>query len=79
MPGLPCTLARYWDLLQVCYPGPRQFFFNILCSWVKILRTFVSFLRLIFVMAGVQVKEGEYTTTIYAMVSDFYVEFIVLK
>ena len=30
-------------------------------------------------MAGVQLKEGEYTTTIYGMVSDLYVNFIVLK
>lgn len=30
-------------------------------------------------MAGVQVKEGEYTTTVYGMVSNFYVKFIVLK
>ena len=30
-------------------------------------------------MAGVQVKEGEYTTSVYGMVSDFCVKFIVIK
>lgn len=69
----------YWDLVKILYPGSLQIFSDRICVYGLDFLVNFFFESEDFVMAGVQVKEGEYTTTVYGMVSYFCVKFIVIK
>ena len=78
--GVPFNTEGYWDLVTNVISGILiHFHYKIICVYVCLNFSKFFFWSQNFMMAGVQVKEGEYTTTVYGMVSDFCVKFIVIK